>query len=151
MVACKYDNAWDFSEWLAEVEKDGKYWYIDKSWNEVIACKYDKVSRLDWAILAKEWKRTILIDLDWKIIKERTESIDTPAEVLEFRRWFVDWIKKNDDVTTEKLEKIVKIGEKLVKSKDFHFEDSGYWEMWVLKLWWKITKFSKYRSFTRFQ
>lgn len=83
--------------------------------------------------------------LDSKIESKNNLEIkdNTPADVLEFRRWFVDEIRKNYDVTQEKLEKIVKIGENLVNSKEFDFEKTAYGEMWVLKLWWKTMKFLK--------
>jgi len=43
-VPCQYDYALPFSEGLAEVLKDDKYGFIDKTGKEVIPCKYDTLS-----------------------------------------------------------------------------------------------------------
>ena len=40
-IKLKYDLAWDFSDGLARVWKDGKFGFIDTSGREVVPCKYD--------------------------------------------------------------------------------------------------------------
>ena len=42
VIPCKYDDANDFREGLAKVQKSGKYGFIDKTGREVIPCKYDE-------------------------------------------------------------------------------------------------------------
>jgi hypothetical protein len=42
-IPFNYDDAYSFSEGLAAIKKDGKFGFIDKKGNIVIACIYDKL------------------------------------------------------------------------------------------------------------
>ena len=80
----RYDEVWFFSEWLAGVEKDGKYWFIDKTWKEVTPCKYDEIYDFE------EWFAAVNKNGKWGFINTKWEEV-TPCEydeVRNFSKWF---------------------------------------------------------------
>lgn len=114
---------------------------LQKEYEEKLAAANEQINEntqnYEQAQIVHRWQ----VENELGNVDKDSEIIDTPADVLEFRRWFVDWIREKGDVTKEKLEKIAKIWEELVKSKAFYFKKTKYWEMWVLELWWKTMKF----------
>jgi hypothetical protein len=69
VITCEYDNAQEFSEGLAPVQKDGKWGFIDKTGKVVIPLEYDYAAPFSegFASVEKDYKRGC-IDKSGKII-----------------------------------------------------------------------------------
>ena len=70
VVIPQYDFAWNFSEGLAWVKKDGKYGFIDKTGKVVIALQYDNTYDFD------EGSASVLKDGEWFKINRQGQRVD---------------------------------------------------------------------------
>jgi hypothetical protein len=76
-IPCTYDWAYDFSDDIAGVKKDGHYYYINKKGVKIIAQHFEKITPFynGKAMITIKGK-TFLIDTQGKIIKEVENKIE---------------------------------------------------------------------------
>ncbi len=87
-VELKYDAVYKFCEGRAQVKKDGKCWYINEEWEEVIKCQYRETygfkDWIAWAVIENEEGKRYRFHID-----ENGSNIsnDIYSDIEDFQDW----------------------------------------------------------------
>jgi hypothetical protein len=56
----------DFSEWLAAVKLNSKWWFIDKTWRVAIKYEFNDTGNFkDWKARVVVWRQEFIINKTW--------------------------------------------------------------------------------------
>lgn len=98
LITLDVQGIWDFSEWLCRIKKNGRFWYINKSWEIEIWYKYDNAYDFkDWIAKVILWYKAIFINKSWKEILTLEDWMSTEST---FGNWLLV-VQKRDNGKTK--------------------------------------------------